>query len=514
MLLFIYLTLPILSKAIQSYFVKFGEVQTLFEVRDALDAQLVLIDDDNQLINNSQFCYLSNRTLLTEGQTFQLPYDQLNNDSLVEDSDLLIDVVIQGQSEIYGLTINNHLFHISLIDEIAKIYSFNFTHQQVSLPQLIGSTEYLILAYPDSAHYLDFRNTKNQGEIRNWQSRQSRYYSEIIDYYLFSAIGSDGLEIYLVDQDYQSYLFDKQSLGLSAVDFRDFSISKLRDTNYILYVLCRINGVVVIDLKITNQKVMSKLLLKNIGPKTDGIALAINSDSFVFVAYKTKNQHYVIQFNIEILNKKWGSVARFNISNKIVDVEVNEEFILVQGLHTHFLIYYQDKETAIPFVLTSVKQFVLADNHIYGTTSKYLFKIQPSLQPYQIKCFIETDSKQIEKKFKLTYRTIQGWKQKEFMVHFNQKPFIIPIYYLFYILAAFLLSILFYVAYQQYKNQREKLIESQQLEQKIRSLPQNRASKLLMPHTFRMVQTNIDTRINTLNLGEDDTILQKDQKIF
>jgi len=40
------------------------------------------------------------------------------------------------------------------------------------------------------------------------------------------------------------------------------------------------------------------------------------------------------------MSKKWGSVARFNISNKIVDIGVNEKFILVQGFHTHFLIYY------------------------------------------------------------------------------------------------------------------------------------------------------------------------------
>lgn len=39
---------------------------------------------------------------------------------------------------------------------------------------------------------------------------------------------------------------------------------------------------------------MSKLLLKNVGPKTDGIALTINDKGAVFVAYKTKNQYYVI----------------------------------------------------------------------------------------------------------------------------------------------------------------------------------------------------------------------------
>jgi len=47
-------------------------------------------------------------------------------------------------------------------------------------------------------------------------------------------------------------------------------------------------------LTISNEKVLSKLLLKNIGPKPDGIAITINNDDFVFVAYKTKNQYYVI----------------------------------------------------------------------------------------------------------------------------------------------------------------------------------------------------------------------------
>lgn len=53
--------------------------------------------------------------------------------------------------------------------------------------------------------------------------------------------------------------------------------------------MCKINGVVVIDLTIENAEILVKLLLKNVGPKSDGIAITINADAFVFVAYKSKN---------------------------------------------------------------------------------------------------------------------------------------------------------------------------------------------------------------------------------
>ena len=72
------------------------------------------------------------------------------------------------------------------------------------------------------------------------------------------------------------------------MDFRDFAISKIKDMNYILYILCKINGVIIIDLTMSSENVSSKLLLKNIGSKTDGIAITINFNEAVFVAYKTK----------------------------------------------------------------------------------------------------------------------------------------------------------------------------------------------------------------------------------
>ncbi|CAD8206273.1 unnamed protein product [Paramecium octaurelia] len=515
MLSFIYILFPTLSIAIQSYFVKFGEVKTLFEAMDALDAQLIQIDDEHKIVTNAQYCYLSNRTLYTEGQTFALSTNEQGSEVVSEDSDLLIDMVILGENDIYGLTINNRLFHVSLNSKSTETYNLNFTNYQDSLPQLIGYSNNLIFAYSNYAYNLNFDHHKQQqqSDIQNWQSRQTRYYSEIVDSYLFSAIGSDGLDIYFVNQEYQSYNLNNQTIGLLAVDFRDFSISKVNDSYYILYILCKINGVIVIDLTISNIEISSKLLLKNVGPKNDGIALTINNGGSVFVAYKTKNQYYVIQFTIEINSRKWGSVNRFNISNKILDIDVNEVFIVVQGFHTHFLIYYLDKQNAIPFQLTSVKQFVLADSNIYGTTSKYLFLFQPKIQPFQIKCFIDTDSKQFERKYKLLYRTNQGWKQREFKVRFNQSSQFISIQLLFFILLMIVILILLCVAYHQCQNQREKLKESQQLEQKIKSLPQNRASKLLMPHTFRATNTNVETRINTNNYQDENTMLDRDMKI-
>ncbi|CAD8119724.1 unnamed protein product [Paramecium sonneborni] len=512
MILIIYFLLPTISKAIQSYFVKYGEVKTLFKVMEALEAQLILIDDENKLITNSQFCFLQNRTLFAEGQTFQLPNYEL--DPFFENSDLLIDVFIQGNSEIYGLTINNRLFHANLKNKFTKLYDLNLTNDQNSIPQLIASSENLILASANNAYYLDFRNLENKGKIQNWQSRQIRYYSEIIDNYIFSAIGQDGLEIYFINQDYLSYRLDQQSIGLLAVDFRDFSIVKINGTNYFIYILCKINGVIIIELAIQNEKILSKLILKNIGSKTDGIALTMSFNEALFVAYKTKNQYYVIQFNIELISKKWGSVARFNISHKIVDIDVNDQYILVQGTHTHFLVYYLNKQDMIPFKLTSVQQFVLFDNYIYGTTSKNLFQFLPKIQPIQIKCFIDSDLKQIEQKYKLMYRTNQGWKQKEFKVNFNKKSFNISNNFIFFVLLLFLISILFFIAYRLYQNQREILTESQILEQKIRSLPQNRASKLLMPHTFRAVQPNAETRLHTNDFSDENTIVQKNKKIF
>lgn len=41
---------------------------------------------------------------------------------------------------------------------------------------------------------------------------------------------------------------EANTLGLLAIDFRDFSILKFTDKKYLLYVLCKKNGVLVIEM--------------------------------------------------------------------------------------------------------------------------------------------------------------------------------------------------------------------------------------------------------------------------
>lgn len=52
-------------------------------------------------------------------------------------------------------------------------------------------------------------------------------------------------------------------------------------------------------------------------------------ESNVFVAYKSTHYSYLIHYNIEPYNKKWSSIARYNISNRIIDIDVNENYVLV-----------------------------------------------------------------------------------------------------------------------------------------------------------------------------------------
>jgi hypothetical protein len=68
--------------------------------------------------------------------------------------------------------------------------------------------------------------------------------------FIFSAIGNEGLEIYYMLDENILYMnsIEANTLGLLAIDFRDFSILKFTDKKYLLYVLCKKNGVLVIEM--------------------------------------------------------------------------------------------------------------------------------------------------------------------------------------------------------------------------------------------------------------------------
>lgn len=73
------------------------------------------------------------------------------------------------------------------------------------------------------------------------------------------------------------------------IDFRDFSILKLNEKKYVIYILCKKNGVIVIEMTSIRDSILFKLLLKFIGPKTDGIAIDIYDEDHIFVAYKSNH---------------------------------------------------------------------------------------------------------------------------------------------------------------------------------------------------------------------------------
>lgn len=71
------------------------------------------------------------------------------------------------------------------------------------------------------------------------------------------------------------------------------------------------------------------MLLKYIGPKTEGIAIDLFDEDSVFVAYKANRSYFLIRYRIDGYNKKWSSAIRYNITHKIIDIDVNQYFALV-----------------------------------------------------------------------------------------------------------------------------------------------------------------------------------------
>ncbi|CAD8127989.1 unnamed protein product [Paramecium sonneborni] len=496
-----FVLIPFVVNAIYQYNVKYGEVKTLFNINDALEAELILIDASQQ-----QYCYLLNPTLKFQEQTIHQLQEYQDSDA----NDLLIDLITINNDILVGLTITSNLFYFYNSTNTTTLQKLSINIDQEILPQLLYSPQQLIIIYPKIAYSVDNSSSNQWQMIPTFQSRNNRYFSKIINSYLISVVGKDGLDIYrnltlLIS-------LNSQTIGIQQIDFRDFAVYQFNDRKLLLFIMCKMNGILVIEVSILRDIITQKLLLKFIGPKSDGIAIDLLDESNVFVAYKTSHYYYLIHYNIEPYNKKWSSIARYNISNRIIDIDVNENYVLVQGTYNHHYIQYKKQLKVIQFRMSSVKQFISSQNFIYGTTSKYLFQFRPLIQPYTIKCFIESDQF-IRQKYKLHYKTQFDWQQTEFEVLFNQNSYSISTNLIILILILIFILLLAILIFYQYKKQVQINYEKIQLEQNIIYLPQNRASKLLMPHTFRTNQQQTEQKMNTI-ANTDETIFQKDKKVF
>ncbi|CAD8193304.1 unnamed protein product [Paramecium octaurelia] len=501
-MLALFMLIPLVVRAIFQYTVNYGEVKTLFNINDALEAELILLDPTEEAQ-----CSLLSPTIQFQEETIHRlsEYTDLNTD------DLLIDMITLNDETQIGLTANSNLFYFYNSTNTTTLYKLSINIDQEILPQLLYSPQQLIIIYPKIAYSADTQQGSEWKLVPTLQGRTNRYYSKIINSYLISAVGSDGLDIYrnltLLNT------IDTGSVGLQNIDFRDFAVYQLNDRKFLIFILCKINGVVVVELSFLREQIAFKLLLKQIGPKSDGIVIDIWDESNVFVAYKNNHYYYLVHYNIEPYNKKWSSIAKYNISNRIIDIDVNENYVLVQGTYNHHFIQYKKQQSSVSFHLGAVKQFVSSQNYIYGTTSNYLFKFRPLIQPYSIKCYIESDQQFIRQKYKLLYKTQLNWQSTEFEVLFNQMPFSISTNLIILIIILSIIVLLGILAAYQYKQYQNRNNEKLNLEQRIQYLPQNRASKLLMPHTFRTIQQHVEQKMNTMNFT-DETMYPKDKRIF
>lgn len=79
-------------------------------------------------------------------------------------------------------------------------------------------------------------------------------------------------------------------------------------------------------------------MMSGIGPQFGGIALDTFDGSSVFGIYKINGLYHAIEFYIQYHTQDWEIFEVYTSRKKIVDVKVNEDFAVLQGMNYHRVI--------------------------------------------------------------------------------------------------------------------------------------------------------------------------------
>ncbi|CAD8124344.1 unnamed protein product [Paramecium sonneborni] len=357
--------------------------------------------------------------------------------------------------------------------QFAKIvWRFNLTQLTTAInleqqfPKLLyaPSSNVAFLLQNDRAQLFSLAQIESQGsslsvyDVPTWRNRIFRGFTKEIDGLIFSAVGKDGLDIYKIIEKGLEFIKNIKFLHqYEQINIIDFSIVKksIIDKCYSLFILDKENGLFLGEIE-WNLKEISynfKFWIENV---TGGISVDSKNGRNVFFGYQQQQQvYYLIEYYINIQNGYNFIIRKKQINSKIIDIDASDEFVIVQGVNLHTIIFCNDYDYLMSnqsdqiFKHAGLRDFEFfnqeyklegyndlnkeyeKDDFFFGITSQTAFLTRFRVQPVQIHCLyhpqnsITGDTFIYKLQYNMTHKNLTG-----FLVRYTQnvKVNIIEIY--------------------------------------------------------------------------------------
>ncbi|CAD8102605.1 unnamed protein product [Paramecium sonneborni] len=291
---------------------------------------------DSQLITNETlpFCYLKEVNLIfeTKRQHFE------NIVTMVHIRDGVI--LITSDYQLYLLKFNYQNFN----GEFAKI-SWKADFKQLGLdsitemPQLLycstsnlgilfqtrGAILFSVQQMEQKAQKVQFR------DLTEIKYRKERGVTKEYDNYIFSCVGQDGLDIYKIIGNELHFIE-----SISNTRFKDLAIIKIENIIYLILLDQKQSSISVYQMDMIKIKISHKLEYKFEEIKLEFIAID-NHKNNIFVVYEQHHKYICIEYLFT--EKELVELNSYETFSKIKDVDVTEEFAILQGQNKHHIMF-------------------------------------------------------------------------------------------------------------------------------------------------------------------------------
>ncbi|CAD8127226.1 unnamed protein product [Paramecium sonneborni] len=417
-----------------------------------------------QSYNNSRGCEITPMQVQFETQEFRIIQTQD-----FSDQDFEQDTVLNFRQFVSMVHIKDGMLAITS-DSIAYLLKFNYktvfehdfqeTGQQFArilwkadlqtiapsliskneLPQLLfsPSSNLAFLLFSDSAQLFSMAQMESQTtqldvyQVTDWRKRTYRGLTKEIDGLVFSAVGKDGLDVYKVVQKDLRYIKNLRfkDFGLnSSIEIVDFAVIKhgQNEGNYSMFLLDRECGLFLIDIQ--KDQYINFSLRSWINYQSGGISVDTRNGINVFMAYQSLNHHYVLEYNVDIVNGNWFLIRKKKIDHRIIDLDATEDFVIVQGVNQHLILYsngydfvmYHHKDQVFKHLglrdfeffnqsykledIDDIAEEYQYDDFFFGITAQSAFLTRFQVEPIKLKCFYHQNEINQQYTYFLQYNT-------------------------------------------------------------------------------------------------------------
>ncbi|CAD8206239.1 unnamed protein product [Paramecium octaurelia] len=346
--------------------------------------------------------------------------------------------------------------------QFAKIvWKFNLTqltsaiHFEQEFPKLLyaPSSNVAFLLQNDRAQLFSLAQIESQGsslsvyEVPSWKKRAFRGFTKEVDGLMFSAVGTDGLDVYkIVEKGLQFIQNIKIFHEYQQINIIDFSIVKSDkiDGKYFFFILDKENGLFLCAIEQDKLEVKYEFNLW-MDHLIGGISVDTRNGKNVFFGYQQKGLYYLREYYINLQNGYHFVIRTKQIESRIIDVDATDEFVIVQGVSQHTIVFSNNydylstdiKDQIFKHVglrdfeffnqayklegLTDITKEYENDAFFFGITSQTAFLTRFRVQPIQIRCLyhpqnsVVGESYQYQLQYNMTHKNFTG-----FVVRYTQ----------------------------------------------------------------------------------------------